>query len=620
MPTTPLIKRVHLALNTGNFEQDYRAWVIAGVTAIFIVFSLLLILPDLSSGHFLVAACVSVCPAAMLFSLWRLVIYKDLHTAALAAVLPLFLANALVLILSGGEATGPYVFQPIILLTAIILLRRRISLAVAAGSILLPVLGYYLTTTTLSFPILINDARAQWGLMRVSAFTSIICFGSMYLYNKSSYLMRTRLLKSQKMTERANTDIRKILGKQVATAKLLSKFQDIGKLRGWWYDPETELVHHTFGTKNTTDEYHIGSPIVESSANTTIRPAVRRMIAELMKPGESWDKEVHIPKSDGSLRWLHAIGEVERDGAEIKRIYAVVQDITESKKAQARNAQSQKMESIGTLAAGIAHEINTPIQFVSDNITFLNESFGELQRGIDAIVNRIEEDTDEDPAKLKADVHRQFSEADIEYFFEELPRALAESTEGLNRIKTIVQAMKNFAHPGGSKKSMVNLNEAIRSTLIVCANRCKYSADVVTHYDPQLPLTECMPDEINQAILNIVVNAADSIQEKIDAGLTERGEISVSTYVDNGYIEIRISDTGMGVPEEIRQRVFEPFFTTKDVGMGTGQGLAITYDVVANHHNGELICESEPGQGATFRIRLPIVLKSTGENEEVVAA
>ena len=200
--------------------------------------------------------------------------------------------------------------------------------------------------------------------------------------------------------------------------------------------------------------------------------------------------------------------------------------------------------------------------------------------------------------------------ADLEYLRGEVPKAFEQALDGVSRISKIVQSMKDFAHPGSNDFRATDLNQAIESTITVASNEWKYVAEVVTDYDPQLPLVPCLTGEFNQAVLNMIVNAAHAISNVIADGTYGRGTINISTKRAGDHAEIRISDTGCGMTEDIRKRIFDPFFTTKDVGKGTGQGLAISHTVIVEKHKGTIDVSSEPGSGTTFMISLPIARAS----------
>jgi signal transduction histidine kinase len=195
----------------------------------------------------------------------------------------------------------------------------------------------------------------------------------------------------------------------------------------------------------------------------------------------------------------------------------------------------------------------------------------------------------------------------LEYLVEEIPVAIEETQNGLKHVTEIVQSMKTFSHPDNEKKVPVDINKMIKSTITVASNEWKRVAEMVTNFDSELPPVQCFPGDFNQVVLNLIVNAAHAIDEVSGNRGTGNGIISVSTHYDENWVEIRIGDTGAGIPENVRPRIFEQFFTTKEVGKGTGQGLAIAHSVVVNKHKGEIAFDTEVGKGTTFIIRLPIL-------------
>jgi signal transduction histidine kinase len=267
----------------------------------------------------------------------------------------------------------------------------------------------------------------------------------------------------------------------------------------------------------------------------------------------------------------------------------LVLEMAERQRLETQLVQAQKLESIGQLAAGIAHEINTPTQYIGDNLQFVRDGFLDIARVLDADAG----------AEATAAI-------DTPYLRSEIPKALDQALDGIRLIAEIVRAMKEFSHPDAREREPVDLNRAIIATTTVARNEWKYVAELVTDLDPDLPPVLCFAGQLNQAILNIVVNGAHAIGERNRDLQGAKGTITVSTRRDGDWVEIRISDTGGGIPEAIRDRIFDPFFTTKEVGKGTGQGLAIAYDVVIAKHQGELRLESEVGHGTTFILRLPI--------------
>lgn len=267
--------------------------------------------------------------------------------------------------------------------------------------------------------------------------------------------------------------------------------------------------------------------------------------------------------------------------------------------------QAQKLEAVGRLASGVAHELNTPIQFVTDSVQFLRDGMTDLVRFVDTLraVQRLV--AAGEPAIEAAAAAAEAEESlDLGYLIENMPPAFERSLDGLERVATIVRSMKEFAHPDAKQMVAVDLNRAIESTLTMARNEYKFVADVEVDF-AQIPLVLCHAGEVNQAILNIVVNAAHAIEDVVK-GTDRRGRISLRTRQEGERVLIEIEDTGAGIPEAIRDRIFDPFFTTKEVGRGSGQGLAIARSVLVEKHGGELTCRSEAGKGTIFSLRLPI--------------
>jgi signal transduction histidine kinase len=261
---------------------------------------------------------------------------------------------------------------------------------------------------------------------------------------------------------------------------------------------------------------------------------------------------------------------------------------------------------VGQLAAGIAHEINTPTQYIGDNVRYLKKAFAGLTRLLtiyDRLWNEMCQDTVD--AALLAEVGATLQQIDLCFLMEEIPKAIDDGLEGVKRVSEIVGAMKDFSHPGAREKVPLDLNHAIQSTIIVAQNEWKYVADMDTDFDPTLPPVCCLPGEFNQVILNLIVNAAHAIGERTKERNGEKGKIRVQTARCPMGVEIRIGDTGAGIPPEVRARIFDPFFTTKEIGKGTGQGLAIARSVIVGKHEGSIDFESVVGEGTTFIIRLP---------------
>lgn len=292
-----------------------------------------------------------------------------------------------------------------------------------------------------------------------------------------------------------------------------------------------------------------------------------------------------------------------------EEVLTILRDISEQKNLEDQLQRAQKLESIGQLAAGIAHEINTPTQYVGDNTRFVRDAFGDLQGVLDRYSELLDSARNgEIKPEVMTAVEAEIDTADIEYLITEIPNALQQALEGVSRIAKIVQSMKDFAHPGSNEKKATDLNRAIESTITVARNEWKYVADLETEYDEMLPPIPCLVGELNQVILNMIINASHAITDVVGTVGNDKGLIKISTKRQGDWAEIRVSDSGAGIPEPIRKKIFDPFFTTKEVGKGTGQGLAISHNVIVEKHKGTIEVESEVGKGTTFIIRLPIHL------------
>jgi signal transduction histidine kinase len=259
---------------------------------------------------------------------------------------------------------------------------------------------------------------------------------------------------------------------------------------------------------------------------------------------------------------------------------------------------AQKLESIGSLAAGIAHEINTPMQFIYNNLEFVSNC---LSRSL-AVQNEVNCDVRSETGVITDPKPCRLSDAMIV----QIDQAIRDTQDGVDRVVTIVRAMKEFSHPGGEEKVGVDLNHTVQSAATITGNRWKYIATLQLDLDPAMPKVRCIPGELNQVLLNLIVNAADAVADVFADRGGELGTIRIQTQAQGDTVMIAVIDNGSGIPEQIRDRVFEPFFTTKEVGKGTGQGLAICYNIIANRHGGSLEVDSTVGVGTTFRVYLPV--------------
>lgn len=311
-------------------------------------------------------------------------------------------------------------------------------------------------------------------------------------------------------------------------------------------------------------------------------------------------------RKDGTLAHVEYVATPIQEDHHIVGAVVTLQDVTHRKLLEGQLVQAQKLESIGQLAAGIAHEINTPTQFIGDNLRFLKDAFTDLLPLVAArgLMEDIRSDLTPAPSESPVLSPSTWS-SDLDYLIREIPKAIEQSLEGVDHVANIVRSMKEFSHPDGDEMQPVDINKALESTLTVCRNEWKYCADAMLDLDPNLPLVNCLAGACNQVFLNLIVNAAQAIVDRQSRGDAAKGVITIRTRLAENWVEIRVSDNGCGIPDAIRDRIFDPFFTTKEVGKGTGQGLAIARSVVVDRHGGELVLETTVGQGTTFVVRLP---------------
>ncbi len=349
----------------------------------------------------------------------------------------------------------------------------------------------------------------------------------------------------------------------------------------------------------------------------------REMIAPLRDSStESLTFITRHRKKDGSFVPVEVFVQHITPAGKKSRFVAIVRDITrrlaerkERELLQARLNSEQKLASIGQLAAGIAHEINTPAQYLGSNIDFLGDAFAQ----VDDLIGRYDELPTKagiatSPEALASAMEALKQQADWDYLAEEIPRAIEQSREGVGKIGSIVLAMKEFSHPGTKEKQVIDLNKLIDTTVTIASNEWKYVAKIDRNLDRTLPPFPCLPNEMGQVILNMLVNAVHAIQAKVGTHPEEgaKGRIAIETRRVGRHIELTLADTGCGIPEAAAAKVFDPFFTTKEVGRGTGQGLAICHDIVVNKHGGMIEFSTAEGEGTTFIVRLPLTENFAG--------
>lgn len=400
---------------------------------------------------------------------------------------------------------------------------------------------------------------------------------------------------------------------RLAHAELESLFSSISSVLVW-LDGEDRVLRWNAGA-----ELVFGVSVAEAAG----RPISRIAQWDAGAVEEAFDQcrngkaavrldEVRFVRADGKRRLLGMTVNPAPSGNERPGVLILAQDITEIKSQEDRRSLEMKMQSIGRLAAGIAHEINTPVQYVSYNEGFLRDAFADAL----ALITLYRELLDEacqalrllDPARADslADKAKEGElRADLAYLAEEIPKTVENSLKGLGQVARIVSAMREFSHPGEHDEVALDINSALENTVTISRNEWKRVADVKLELADDLPLIYGHPQDLNQVFLNLLVNAAQAVEEKMMADGGEPGEIHIRSCHKDGMIEASFTDTGPGVPEEIRSRIFEPFFTTKPAGKGTGQGLAITHALVVERYGGEILLEDRPGGGSIFTVRLP---------------
>lgn len=352
-----------------------------------------------------------------------------------------------------------------------------------------------------------------------------------------------------------------------------------------------------------------------------------KKLLQVFQTGKALGFEFHWPgPEDDCHRETRLVPECSPTG-EVEFVLAITRDVSEQRRGEKERQlmelhlrQSQKMEAIGQLAAGIAHEINTPTQYVGDNTRFLKDAFNEI---VSLLHSHSDVLTAAKQNALTPEILKQAEDilmaSDLDYLFLQIPQAITETLEGVERVTKIVRAMKDFSHPGGKEKTAADLNKAIESTTTVARNEWKYVADLKLELAPGLPFVPCFLGEFNQAILNLVINAAHAIGETVKQRPGTKGQITLQTRQAGDQVEVRVSDTGPGIAEMHRPRIFEPFFTTKEVGKGTGQGLTLVYNTIVKQHGGTATFETEMGKGTTFVIRLPLYPKNPASAKDDIA-
>lgn len=409
---------------------------------------------------------------------------------------------------------------------------------------------------------------------------------------------------AKKQTEYAHRETEQLLS---AISSILVGVDRNNKVARW-----NRMAEHTFGLAASEV---LGHPLQSCNIPWKL-DALDKLVAESKSRDYVLVPDVVYTNPEGKERFLNVHINVVRDGEGAFNGYLILAaDITERKVLESQLIQSQKLESLGQLAAGIAHEINTPIQFIGDNTRFLGVAFERLNAVIEQS-QRLMKELSEGSGMLGdviVGMEEAVKRAKLQYMTEEIPSAIEETLGGVDQVASIVRAMKQFSHPGAKHKTLSNLNESVLSTINVARNEWKYRADLEVDLAEDMPGVPCNQSEINQVLLNMIVNSSHAIEEKYE-GSNQKGKIVIRTRVNGPWAEIHIADDGAGIPEKVKNKIFDPFFTTKEVGKGSGQGLSLAYNVIYDTHKGKIEVSSVQGEGTTFIIKLPL------QAEEEVAA
>ncbi len=602
------VDAIRTSLQTGNLEDDIRSWVVAGAVAVLAVASALLAIQDFRNGQLLVAAIMSALFGLMLVSGWLLVFRGNIDAAAKVTVLGLCLAATAALALTGGKSGASYVVVCLIVVIATTVSNLRFAALTTVVCVMIALFGLWLQASGWQFPISPSDEQFTWKLARVSVLSCIVAFVVLTISRRSAESVRKQYRELQVDAQEANEMLSSLVVEHLNSMQLQAKLQKIGKLGGWWFCPQTRIVHHTVGFAGVLEQFSLDDLSSNAALEGLSRHELREVITEVIEGKQPWDHEIKVTDATGNTKWFRSTGELEYEDDGVSKVFGVHHDITEVRRAQDEQARGQKLEAIGTLAAGMAHEINTPGQFVGDNLKFLKDAYQDmlaLNQSYAAFFDAAKNGpmTPEIVGQVEAAVE----EADPEYLGEEIPMAIEQSIDGVSRITKIVRAMKEFSHPGGGTWESVDLNQMIDNTIIVATNEWKYAAEIETDLDRELPAVPCSQQDISQVVLNLIVNAAHAIADALGDSSADKGVIRISTKRVGEVAEMRVADSGCGIPEELRERVFEPFFTTKEVGRGTGQGLTMAYKTIVDKHSGTLQLESTVGEGSTFIITLPLI-------------
>jgi signal transduction histidine kinase len=320
--------------------------------------------------------------------------------------------------------------------------------------------------------------------------------------------------------------------------------------------------------------------------------------------------EIPIQFKNGGVKLLLGIINplMDRDGQKLGFLL-LAEDITHRKEDEMRRNLAQKLESLGKMMGNIAHEIKSPLQYIGNNSYFIHDAFENLVKFVDTLKQSLTNIETSNPIHVKENIEKTIEECDVGYILEEGPKASDQIVRGVSRVSTIIRTMLDYTHPGRSLLEQANIHELFENTLIFIRSKKKDIFEIETEFCHDIPQVLCYPGELIQVFMNLLLNAADAIQEKGKPGL-----IKITTSYNENEVIIAITDNGCGIPDEIKDNIYNPFFTTKEVGNGTGQGLSLVHNIVTQRHKGRIYFESQVGVGTTFYVHLPLTSEDTGDD------
>ncbi|UCH98472.1 MAG: PAS domain-containing protein [Candidatus Aminicenantes bacterium] len=398
--------------------------------------------------------------------------------------------------------------------------------------------------------------------------------------------------RSRDLAEFRRAEIEKLI---TAISSLLIAVDANGKIYQW-----NETAEKCFGIPATQTN---GQLFVEVLKDYITPGTLNMLMDKGLGPDNVYDIfEIPIQfKDTGAKLLLGTINPImDRSGQKLGFLF-LAEDITHKKEEEMRRNLSQKLESLGKMARNIAHEIKSPLQYIGNNSYFIYDSFENLVKFFNALNQSLTAIEKSDPTRVKENLEKACKEYDIEYILKEGPKASDQIIKGVSRVTTIIQSMMDYTHPGRGVMEQANIHELLETTLVFIRKNKNEIYQVQTEFCPDIPQVLCYPGELVQVFMNLLINAADAIQEKGKPGL-----IKITTALNNDEVIVSIADNGCGIPDDIKDNIYNPFFTTKEVGKGTGQGLSLVHNIVTEKHKGKIYYESKPGEGTTFYVHLPL--------------